>query len=121
VYVSGRGRNAVYRTEYSYSGFYVLSGKINLVVAEPITKEKLWAKSIPLKQKQINIAPYYRTTRQLDYSTAFTRDAGVMNPMIEALEDYYKQIFTTAWVHLDPSELAALKKEVMEIREKKKY
>lgn len=121
VYVSGSGRNTIYKNEYSYSGYYVLSGKINLVVSEPITKEKLWAKSIPLKQKQVNIAPLLRAPYQLDYSIAFTRDAGVMNPMIEALEDYYKQIFTTAWNHLDPSELTPLKKEVAEIREKKKY
>jgi hypothetical protein len=121
VYVSGRGKTTVYRTEYTYDGYFVLSGKINLVVSEPLTKEKLWAKSIPLQQKQINIAPIYRATRQLDYSTAFTRDAGVMNPMIDVLEDYYKQIFNTAWMHLDPNELSPLKKEVLEIREKKKY
>ncbi|HVZ26709.1 MAG TPA: hypothetical protein VG842_11665 [Sediminibacterium sp.] len=121
VYVSGKGRYAVYRTEYKYSGFFILSGKVNLVAAEPLTKEKLWAKSIPLKQKQVYIAPVYYSDRMNSFNVGFSRDPGVINPMIEALEDYYKQIFATSWNHLDPNELAPLKKEVLEIREKKKY
>jgi len=119
-YVSGKGRYATYRTAYKYAGFFILSGKVNLVAAEPLTKEKLWAKSIPLKQKQVYIAPVYNTLER-SYNVGFSRDPGVINPMIEALQDYYKQVFNTSWNHLDPNELAPLKKEVLEIREKKKY
>lgn len=119
-YVSGSGRNTVYRTAYTYAGFFILSGKVNLVAAEPLTKEKLWAKSIPLKQKQVYIAPVYGS-QDRSFNTGFSRDPGVINPMIEALQDYYKQVFNTSWNHLDPNELAPLKKEVLEIREKKKY
>jgi len=119
-YVSGKGRYATYRTAYKYAGFFILSGKVNLVAAEPLTKEKLWAKSIPLKQKQVYIAPVYNTLER-SFNIGFSRDPGVINPMIEALEDYYKQVFNTSWNHLDPNELAPLKKEVLEIREKKKY
>lgn len=119
-YVSGKGRYATYRTAYRYTGFFILSGKVNLVAAEPLTREKLWAKSIPLKQKQVYIAPNFNTLER-SYNVGFSRDPGVINPMIEALEDYYKQVFNTSWNHLDPNELAPLKKEVLEIREKKKY
>ncbi|MDE3125828.1 MAG: hypothetical protein KGK14_09960, partial [Bacteroidota bacterium] len=41
--------------------------------------------------------------------------------LIKALEEYYQHVFTTSWNHLDPNELTPLKKEVVEIREKKKY
>lgn len=119
-YVSGSGRNAVYSTAYNYAGYFILSGKVNLVASEPLTKEKLWAKSIPLKQKEVHVTPFYSTDLK-SYNTGFSKDPGVINPMIEALEDYYKQVFNTSWNHLDPNELAPLKKEVLEIREKKKY
>jgi hypothetical protein len=119
-YVSGNGRSAVYVTNYNYAGYFILSGKVNLVASEPLTKEKLWAKSIPLKQKEVHIAPAY-ATEQKNFAVGFSRDPGVINPMIEALEDYYKQVFNTSWNHLDPNELSPLKKEVLEIREKKKY
>jgi hypothetical protein len=119
-WVSGKGARAVYRAAYTYSGYFILSGKVNLVAAEPLTKEKLWAKSIPLRQKEVRIAPYYMSPDKT-FNVGFSRDPGVINPMIEALQDYYKQVFNTSWNHLDPNELAPLKKEVLEIREKKKY
>lgn len=119
-WVSGKGRYAVYKASYTYSGYFILSGKVNLVAAEPLTKEKLWAKSIPLKQKEVHIVPFYKSPDK-NFNLGFSRDPGVINPMIEALQDYYKQVFNTSWNHLDPNELAPLKKEVLEIREKKKY
>jgi hypothetical protein len=119
-YVSGKGNRAVYKDAYSYAGFFILSGKVNLVASEPLTREKLWAKSIPLKQKEVRITPFYLSPDKR-FNTGFSQDPGVINPMIEALQDYYKQVFNTSWNHLDPNELSPLKKEVLEIREKKKY
>lgn len=120
VYVSGKGARAVYNAAYNYSGYFILSGKVNLVASEPLTREKLWAKSIPLKQKQVFVSPFYKSPDKT-FNVGFSRDPGVINPMIDALQDYYKQVFNTSWNHLDPNELAPLKKEVLEIREKKKY
>lgn len=118
--VSGVGRNAVYDTHYTYDGFFVLSGKVNLVVSESITREKLWAKSIPLRQKEINIKTFYYHPTQ-SFQKGLTEDPDVMNPIIDVLENYYKEVLSTAWTHLDPSELTTLKKEVIEIRQRKVY
>ncbi|HEY1025597.1 MAG TPA: hypothetical protein VGE26_10565 [Sphingobacteriaceae bacterium] len=120
-HMSGSGRRALYGTRYTYDGFFVLSGKANLVVSEPLTKEKLWAKSIPLKQREIPVKTYYFQDKKFDFQGSLTADPNIMNPITESLEDYYKHVFNTAWNHLDPNELTPLKKEVLEIREKKKY
>ena len=120
-YVSGKGKYAQFGTNYSIDGFFVLSGKVNMVVSEPITREKLWAKSIPLKQKEIPVSSSYYYEQLKNYNSAFTKDPTVINPIIKALEEYYQHVFTTSWNHLDPNELTPLKKEVVEIREKKKY
>jgi len=120
-YLSGSGRNARYvLSHYNISGFFVLSGKVNLIVSEPITREKLWAKSIPLKQVEIPITNYYQILEN-NYNSSLLKDPNVINPIVSALEQYYKTVFTTAWLNLDPNELTPLKKEVIEIREKKKY
>lgn len=120
-YISGKGKYVQYGTNYSIGGFFVLSGKINIVVSEPITREKLWAKSIPLKQKQIPVSSYYYHEQLKNYNIPFSKDPLIINPITKALEEYYQYVFNTSWNHLDPNELTPLKKEVVEIREKKKY
>jgi len=120
-YISGKGKYIQYGTNYSIGGFFILSGKVNMVVSEPITREKLWAKSIPLKQKQIPVSSYYYHSQLKNYNSAFTKDPLIINPITNALEEYYQHVFNTSWNHLEPNELTPLKKEVVEIREKKKY
>ena len=117
----GTNRSPVYQTEYTYGGSFVLAGKVNLVVAESLTREKLWAKSIPLKQKEIVVKTFYSQPKESNYQFSLTKDPDVMNPIISVLESYYKEVLATAWNHLDPNELNQLKKQVQEIRERKVY
>ena len=121
ILVSGKRKTAVYNTQYKFSGFFVLSGKLNLSLSEPITKEKIWVKNIPLKQRKINIisSGVYKNLR--DYTAAFEAEPSFSNPFVTTMQDYYKEILDIAWTNLDPNELASLKKYTKEIREKKKY
>ena len=121
ILVSGKRKTAVYNTQYKFSGFFVLSGKLNLSLSEPLTKEKIWVKNIPLKQRKINIisSGVYKNLR--DYTAAFETEPSFSNPFITTMQDYYKEILNIAWDNLDPNELASLKKYTKEIREKKKY
>ena len=121
IQVSGKKKTAVFNTLYKINGFFVLSGKLNLSLSEPITKEKIWVKSIPLKQRKINIVSTgtYKILR--DYSAAFETEPSFSNPFVPTMQDYYKEILDIAWTNLDPNELASLKKYTKEIREKKKY
>jgi hypothetical protein len=121
ILVSGKKKTAVYTNIYKLDGYFTLSGKVNISISEPITKEKIWVKNVPLKQRMIRIASKneYKTYR--DYSLAFETEPIFANPFIPALQDYYKEILDIAWASLDPNELTTLKKYVKEIREKKKY
>ena len=121
IKVSGKKKTAVYNTLYKINGFFVLSGKLNLSLSEPITKEKIWVKNIPLKQRKINIisSGVYKNLR--DYTAAFESEPSFSNPFVTTMKDYYKEILDIAWTNLDPNELASLKKYTKEIREKKKY
>ena len=103
---------------YTYEGTLILSGKVNLTASETMTREKLWAKSIPLEQKSIEIATEHKYASTHEFVKAMTNDAGVVNPVVDVMQDFYKTVLQTAWNHLDPQELNALKTQVDEIRAK---
>ena len=121
ILVSGRKKTAVYTNIYKLDGYFTLSGKLNISISEPITKEKIWVKNVQLKQRVIRIASKNDYKNLRDYSLAFETEPSFANPFIPTLKDYYKEILDIAWASLDPNELATLKKYVKEIREKKKY
>lgn len=121
ILVSGRKKTAVYTNIYKLDGYFTLSGKINISISEPITKEKVWVKNVQLKQRVIRIASKNEYKHLRDYALAFETEPTFANPFIPALKDYYKEILDITWASLDPNELSSLKKYVKEIREKKKY
>ena len=121
ILVSGRKKTAVYTNIYKLDGYFTLSGKVNISISEPITKEKVWVKNVQLKQRVIRIASKNEYKHLRDYALAFETEPTFANPFIPALKDYYKEILDITWASLDPNELSSLKKYVKEIREKKKY
>ncbi len=105
-------------TAYKYyiNGDLYLGGKINLVIYESMTKEKLWVKSIKLSDKTVTMR-----TGKHNSVKELIGDPGYLNPISVALDEYYQQALKTAWNHLDPRELNALKIQVRELRAKKGY
>ena len=111
-------------TGYSYQidGNLNLGGKINLVIKEALTQEKLWVKSIKLQDKKVLIqTAKYKVKSQTEGEQAIANDPQYKNVMYETLDDYYQNALKTAWNHLDPRELTPLKKQVEELRKKKGY
>lgn len=102
---------------YSFDGNVTLSGKINLSALETMTQQKLWVKSIPLASTQVytkSANKYYTNTFPVD-------DVGIHNALADALEASYATVLKTAWRHLEPEGLLALKPQIKELRENKKY
>ena len=107
---------------YQIDGTLELTGKINLVIKESLTQEKLWVKSIPLDKKSLLIqTARYKVASDAEGRQAVVSDAQYKNVMYDALNDYYQKSLTMAWKHLEPEELKPLKKQVEELREKKGY
>lgn len=121
VLSGGKKKNATYSTQYKIDGFFLLSGKVNLYISEPITKEKVWVKNIQLKPKKVPVISNLMYKNLRDYSTAFESDPNFANPFLISMEEYYKEILNITWSNLDPNELNTLKKYTTEIRENKKY
>lgn len=99
----------------------ILSGKISLTLSEPFTREKLWAKNIPFDQKPVYVTSTLTYPAIKLYNIALKEDSGIINPLTNALEEFYTTIFNTAWNQLNPNELKPLLRQVEEIRVKMNF
>lgn len=104
-------------------GQIALFGTINLTAMEPMTGEKMWAKSISIPQN---------TTREFSSSLIYTGnadqvidilaayigngDANVSNPMTEALEKSFEDIMSQVWRHLDPQEFERMMPKIKKLK-----
>lgn len=106
------------KTAYKYNldGDLYLGGKINIILYEPSTEEKLWVKSIPLQDKTVRL----KTGKYSTQNSCFS-DPGYLNPMQNVLEEYYQSTMNLGWKYLEPAELKELKVQVQAIRKKKSY
>lgn len=114
-------RSSATTNAYKFKGNLVLSGKISLTLSEPFTREKLWAKNIPLLQKPVYVTSTLTYPAIKLYNIALKEDSGIINPLTNALEELYTTIFNTAWEQLNPNELKPLLKQVEEIRVKMNF
>jgi hypothetical protein len=110
------------KSAYSGEGNLVLTGRINLVVAESLSREKMWTKSVDIPPLTVRIdetaaygMPDVPIQQLLESETA------VYNPVAKALEMQYKKILDRANQYLDPEEMQIVKKQAQEIRNKKVY
>jgi len=104
--------------QFAYQGTIVLSGKVNLTIAEATTGEKLWAKSISLPQQSVTVAS---ERSYANINVVPVSDPGIHNPLTVAMEQYYTTIMRTAWGHLEPIEIDNLKSQAKEIKKKAVY
>lgn len=110
------------RTYYAYDGTVSLIGKINLTAYEPLSREKIWVKSVPIPPiTNINISTHNRRLHGGNLSDEFYNDPNVHNAIGKALLDQYGGTFKKIDVQLDPREFASLRGQIKELKGKKGY
>lgn len=101
------------QTYYRVYGGVHISGKLNLTVMDPIDKEKFFKKSIELEPKEVVFGnPLTRWYSQPSYKELLEEDPNVYNPVVTALEEYYKGAMEKIWNHIDTRELEEIKKQI---------
>lgn len=108
-------------TAFTGEGSLVVSGRVNLVVAESLSREKMWTKSVDIPPITIVVeetAMYSNSNVPLD---VLMKEDGIYNDVAKALEAQYKTILARAYQYLDPEEMRIVKKQAQEIRSKKVY
>ena len=108
-------------TTYSYSGKVSIVGKINLSGIEPLTNEKIWAKSVSIPNiENIPISTSQNYARILnDYE--LIQDPGVYNALGKALRAQYAGIMEKIAAHFNVEEFNSLKPQIKELKAKKGY
>jgi hypothetical protein len=115
---------------FTFSGAVQLGGRINLHLAESLSDEKMWTKSVALPAKQVawtGTASYQNptnpnaTTIGLPPFHQHFSDPGFTRAIGPELESYYATVMNAAWNYLNPEEMALVKRQSAEIRQKKVY
>lgn len=93
---------------------------VSLIVAESLTNERMWTKSV--NTKPIAIAVDSRGWKQTpSLHDLLTRDNAFYNKIGNALRAWYPTIMDLSYTYLDPNEMLIVKQLGQEIREKKVY
>lgn len=106
---------------YAYTGKVSLTGKINISGFEPLTNEKIWAKSVSIPNVE-NIP----IVTQDNYTTRLTdaqimEDPLVYNAVGKALTAQYDGIMDKISAHFSVDELKSLQAQIKELKSKKGF
>lgn len=107
---------------YTGEGQLVINGRVTLVVAESLSHEKMWTKSVDLPPLTVQVDET-RMYKQpgIPVEMLLQSENGLYNDIAKALETEYKGILERAYAYLDPDEMQIVKRQAQEIRAKKVY
>ncbi len=108
---------------YKPHGNLTLSGHLDLIVSESLSNEKMWSKSvsIPAVTIPINSGSASYPSKSVPLQILLEHENGLRSELARKLDQIYKETLSRAWSYLDPEEMRGVKKESLQIRERKVY
>jgi len=109
-------------TLYKPHGNIAISGRLDLIVSESLSNEKMWSKSvsIPAVLLPVNGSASYGS-REVPLQPLLEHEQGLRSELGRNLDLIYKQTLSRAWSYLDPAEMRGVQEESLQIRERKVY
>jgi len=103
-------------------GNVTVSGRLDLIVSESLSNEKMWSKSVSIPAVVVPVrgTGSYRS-RQVPLQLLLEHEKGLRWDLARKLDQIYKETLSRAWSYLDPEEMRAVKKQSLQIRERKVY
>lgn len=92
-----------------------LRGKVSLQMIEPLSKERMWSRSIDVPETVVKWSAVQSEGMSQNTWAELNSAFG------KALEQIYSQMLDTAWKYLDPGEVDLVVKQAQEIRKNKVY
>lgn len=109
------------RVLYRYAGIVSLVGKINISGIEPLTGQKIWAKSVSIPNvENIPIETSKKYDRILN-DVELIHDPAVYNELGKALAKQYNGILDKVTAHFNVQELTSMKNQIIELKSKKDF
>lgn len=107
---------------YKVQGTVRLEGRVTLVVAESLTNEKMWTKSVDIEPitvalngERVFAAVPSHLAEVLEHENQFYTDLG------RALAGRYVEIMERTHAYLDPREMALVDRQADSLRDRKRY
>ena len=115
-------RRTTSEQQYTIKGTVRVEGRVTLVVAESLTVEKMWTKSVAIEPIDVALNGAYvfageppSLAEVLEHENQFYTDLG------KALEGQYVEIMERTHAYLDPREMALVDRQADSLRERKRY
>lgn len=95
-------------------GDFTVAGRITLSINESVSNQKMWFKSIDLPSTVVHWKG--RLNYPLGATEPSMSDPGLLEPLGQTLEGVYGKILRAAWDYIDPTEMAVVKRQSLEVR-----
>lgn len=106
------------KTSEHCTGNIEIKGKITLELREIITRELMWAKSIPFTNFEF---PYSIHIPHYVQGQSYDLKPFIMNDVAKGIEQQYPKFMDTVSRLIDPEEMRIIKKQAEELKSKKGY
>lgn len=99
-----------------------VSSRLNLIISESMTGEKLWTKSLEVLDQRVTFTGHQEypsrppSNAQVNMNNIGKVEIDLQNKVAQALENAYTEVLQTVWDHLDPREMRGIKKQADEIK-----
>ena len=107
------------------AGHFEISSEITLEAYEGLTNEIMWSKRIPIPPFTVEPKAVLRGERenleQITWQELMKVDNQFYSEIGRAFESQYDKILSQIYTYLDPREMAIVKNQAMELRERKVY
>ena len=112
---------------YKASGSIIVAGRINIVVSESVTNERMWTKSVEVTPITVHLdgEPSYEVNPAIEmrvtFSDVLANDNAFYSQLGKKLEELYEEVMHRTYGYLDPREMDLVNRKADGLREKKVY
>lgn len=109
--------------QFKLKGQVSVRGRIKLQMYESLSGEKMWTKSINIAEatQAVNWKGEKKYSHQPSSADIDYSDQGIQKALAPMLSNAYSAVMDAAWKYLHPEEIQIVKKEAMQVKEKKRY
>ena len=107
---------------YKTKGTMRLEGRVTLVVAESLTNEKMWTKSVDIEPVNVTLnGEHIFPARTIHLAEVLEHENQLYTDLGRALASRYVEIMERTHAYLDPREMALIDRQADSLRERKRY
>lgn len=108
--------------QYNVTGSVRVQGRVTLVVAESLTNEKMWTKSVDIEPIDVALAgTQVFDAVPSDLAEVLKHEDQLYTDLGRALATQYVEIMEKTYAYLDPREMAIVDRQADTLRERKRY